>query len=179
MLGKKSDSETQKALEVDASFQGHLTFKDAVNLRINGYFEGMLETKGELWIGEHAVVKASISGDKITVAGSVAGELTASSEIRLVSTAKVKGALKAPSLNLEKGCLFDGEARMTPDPEIKEEPTRRIFLTVDEVANYLSVEAGLVFEWAESGKIPGAKNGEGWKFEKRRVDEWIAKGRVS
>ena len=47
MLGRKNDAHPQKVLDVDASLQGNLVFKDAVNLQINGSFEGKLETKGE------------------------------------------------------------------------------------------------------------------------------------
>ena len=54
---RKEDLEQkEKVLDVDASMQGTLAFKDPVNLRINGKFEGRLETKGFLTIGEHAVV---------------------------------------------------------------------------------------------------------------------------
>ena len=49
LLGnKKNDSSAPKVLDVDASLQGNLVFKDAVNLHINGNFEGRLETKGDL-----------------------------------------------------------------------------------------------------------------------------------
>ena len=50
MLGKKNGAGEPKVLEVDATLQGNLQFKDAVNLRINGCFEGRLETGGELII---------------------------------------------------------------------------------------------------------------------------------
>ena len=48
-------------------------FRDPVNLRINGKFEGTLETKGNLIIGQTAVVKAGIIGDDIVVAGRIKG----------------------------------------------------------------------------------------------------------
>jgi len=45
--------------------QGNLSFKDPVNLRINGRFEGNLEVRGTLAIGSTAIVKADILGDNI------------------------------------------------------------------------------------------------------------------
>ncbi|MFH1644925.1 MAG: polymer-forming cytoskeletal protein, partial [Candidatus Omnitrophota bacterium] len=48
----------EKVLDVDASMQGSMVFKDAVNLRINGAFDGSLDTRGKLTIGEGAVVCA-------------------------------------------------------------------------------------------------------------------------
>ena len=60
MMGKRDKKhEVEKTLDVDASMQGSLIFKDPVNLKINGRFEGTLNTKGNLMIGEHATVNAA------------------------------------------------------------------------------------------------------------------------
>ena len=45
----------EKVLDVNASMQGTLRFDDPVNLRINGKFEGTLDTKGMLMVGERPV----------------------------------------------------------------------------------------------------------------------------
>lgn len=177
MLGKKNDAQVHKILEVDASLQGNLVFKDPVNLQINGSFEGKLETKGDLLIGEHAVVRADIIGERITIAGNVTGDVSALSEIRLTPTARLFGNIKAPTFVMEKGSVFQGSTHMLSS-ETKEGGSRKLFLTLDEVAHYLSVEANLVSEWAENGKLPGAREGKNWRFEKQRVDEWIANGRI-
>ena len=50
----------EKVMDVDASMQGSLSFKDPVNLRINGKFEGTLEVRGNLTIGQNAIVLADI-----------------------------------------------------------------------------------------------------------------------
>ena len=78
MMGNKGKKyEGEKVLDVDASMEGSLIFKDPVNLRINGRFEGTLNTKGSLMIGENAVVIADISGDTIFIAGKVNGNVHA------------------------------------------------------------------------------------------------------
>ncbi len=176
MLGRKSQE--PKVLEVDANFQGNLSFKDAVNLHISGHFEGKLETKGELTIGEKAVVKADILGERILIAGHVTGDVTASSEIRISATAKLLGNIQTPSLVIEKCGVFHGLCIMLKLAD-KDDSHRRVFLTPDEVARYLSVEQSLIAEWAENGKLPGYRDGAGWKFDKEKVDEWIANGRIS
>ena len=63
----RREKQDKKVLDVDASMQGTLTFKDPVNLRINGSFEGRLDTKGMLTIGENASVRADIHGDEIVI----------------------------------------------------------------------------------------------------------------
>ncbi len=182
MLGKKNGSQVQKVpekkvLDVDASFQGNLIFKDEVSLRISGNFEGRLETKGDLFIGERAVVRANIIGERITIAGDVNGDVTAASEITLTATAKVVGDIRAPQLVIERGAVLHGMSRMLASHE-KENAHRAIFFNLDEVSRYLSVEANLITEWVESGKLPGVRNGEEWRFDKQKVDEWIANGRI-
>ena len=177
MLGKKNTSQAQKVLDVDASLQGNLIFKDEVNLHINGHFDGRLETKGDLLIGEHAVVKADIVGERITIAGSVNGDVTALSELRLAATSKVVGDIRTQSLIVDRGAVFHGMSRMLSNTD-KDNKQRSVLFSIDEVSRYLSVETGLISEWAESGKFPGMHDGEAWKFDKDKVDEWIANGRI-
>jgi excisionase family DNA binding protein len=177
MLGKKGESHAQKVLDVDANFQGNLTFKDAVNLHINGNFEGRLETKGDLLIGEHASVRANIIGERITIAGAVTGDVTALNEIRLMPTSRLVGNIKTPSFMIERGAVFQGSSQMLAQGE-GERGVRRLFLNLDEVAQYLSVEKSLVAEWAKSGQLEGIREGEGWRFDKERVDSWVENGRL-
>ena len=49
-MAKKDRPEDRedKILDVDARMQGTVVFKDPVNLRINGSFEGKLDTRGNL-----------------------------------------------------------------------------------------------------------------------------------
>lgn len=178
MLGKKNPSQGPKVLDVDASLQGNLLFKDEVNLHINGNFEGRLETKGDLLIGEQATVKANISGERITIAGHVQGDITALSEMRIAPTGRLTGNVRTPSLIIERGGVFNGESSMGAQ-EIVSGRGRQVFLTIDEVANYLSVEGALISEWAESGKLPAEREGRNWRFDKEKVDEWVANGRIA
>ena len=69
---KKNDlpQTDDKVINIEAGMQGNLKFTGPVNLRLNGDFEGDLEAKGILTIGEKADVKAkTIKGDSITIAG--------------------------------------------------------------------------------------------------------------
>jgi cytoskeletal protein CcmA (bactofilin family) len=79
MIGKKQrrPEAEEKILDVNASMQGNMIFKDPVNLKINGTFEGTLTTKGNLTIGESAEVKADIIGENIVIAGKVTGDIIA------------------------------------------------------------------------------------------------------
>ena len=83
----------EKTLDVDAAMQGTLTFKDPVNLRINGKFEGTLDTRGNLTVGPTAVIIADITGDNIIIGGKVKGKITAKERLTLLPQAVVELSL--------------------------------------------------------------------------------------
>jgi len=174
MTRRDRKHETEKVLDVDASMQGTLIFKDSVNLRINGTFEGMLNTKGRLMIGEQAVVNADITGESIVIAGKVSGNITALKDLKLISPARVIGDIRSPLLSIAEGAIFDGTSRMLSKADDFTDKT----MTPDDLAKYLEVETNLVFEWASSGRLPGTKEGDSWKFERAKIDDWIAQGKI-
>lgn len=158
----------EKILDVDASMQGTLNFKDPVNLRINGKFEGMLETKGNLTIGQTATVIADITGDNIIIGGRVKGTVRARERLTLLPSAVVEGTIFPIRLNIAEGAILEGRCSMLHD-----------FLNSEELARYLEVDLNSILDWANSGKIPGAKEGTDWKFERKSIDSWIASGKIS
>ncbi len=166
----KRDKQEKKILDVDASMQGTLVFKDPVNLRINGSFEGKLDTKGSLTISENASVRADINGDQIIIGGKLTGNITAANSLKLLSTAHVVGDITTPNLCVEPGAIIHGKCQMISTAGAKS----NIF-NIDELARYLEVETSNILEWANSGKIPAFKEGNDWKFERPKIEEWIAR----
>lgn len=177
MLGKGKKQAEEKVLDVNASMQGTLSFKDPVNLQINGRFEGTLDTKGALTIGEKAFVNANIKGDEITIAGRVSGEIVAKKALRLISPARVDGNIKTPLLQVAEGAILNGNCQMTAEGRA---PAREseVLMNADEVARYLEIDTSLVYEWATSGKLPVVKDGNVFRFDKDKIDEWIASERI-
>jgi len=167
----------EKILDVDASMQGSLTFKDPVNLRINGTFDGSLDTKGSLTIGENAVVKADIRGEDITIAGEVRGDIAAMNSLKIVPPARVLGDVTTPTLQVAEGAILQGNCQMLNSE--KGSPSRIAnYLSTEEVANYLDVDPTLVMKWVSSGKLPGVKEQDEWKFDRSKIDEWIANEKI-
>lgn len=174
MIGKKKLKHIEeKILDVDAGMQGTLKFKDPVNLRINGRFEGHLETRGNLVIGETSSVEADIIGEAIEIAGSVKGDISAKRELRLLSSAHVAGKIETPSLLIEKGALFNGTVAMIEGAAIAKD-----VMDINEAASYLEMEVSEVREWAEAGKLPAFKEDNIWKFKKQEIDSWASSERV-
>ena len=157
----------EKILDVDVAMQGNLIFKDAVNLRINGKFEGNLETKGTLTIASTAVVSADIMGDNIIIDGRVKGKILAKERLTLLPSAVVEGEIYPAKLNVAEGAILEGRCSMLHD-----------FMSAEELAHYLEVDLNSILEWASSGKMPGLKEGNIWKFERKTIDSWVASGKV-
>ena len=167
---KNSDYE-EKILDVDASMQGTITFKDPVNLRINGSFEGKLDTIGTLTIGENAKVKASIHGDKIVIAGKVTGDVVATQSLSLVAPAVIQGNVSTPKFSVTEGAVLEGQVSMLNLRSAGDAPD--VLLTLKDVAQYLEVESKIVEEWANKKKIPSRFENGNWVFSKNDVDRWI------
>jgi len=162
-----------KTVEINAQMHGSLTFKDPVSLKINGEFTGSLETKGTLSIGSRAAVEANIIGDNIIIAGKVNGDITAQKMLTLMPTATLKGNISTSKLNVVEGAIFQGKCQM-----IVEEGEVDNLLDIDEVAKYLEIDMSEIEALANSGKIPGKKSGDHWKFERAQIDHWAASGRI-
>ena len=157
----------EKVLDVDASMQGTLSFKDPVNLRINGKFEGNLETRGNLTVSQTAQICANIVGDNIIIGGKIKGRITAKERLTLLPTAVVEGDIYPTRLNIAEGAVFEGKCCMLSD-----------YLNSEELARYLEVDLNSIMEWANSGKMPGCKEGNDWRFERKEIDNWISSGRT-
>jgi excisionase family DNA binding protein len=169
LRGKKEQNEQEdsKTIEISAQMQGSITFNDPVNLKINGHFNGSLETKGSLTIGNKAYVESNIVGDNIVIAGKLNGDITANKMLVLMPTAVLTGNISTPKLNIVEGAIFQGNCRMTES-----------LLNIDEVAKYLEIDLAEIEELANSGKIPAMRSGNNWKFERGQIDNWAASGKV-
>jgi len=112
---KKNDlpQTEDKTINIEAGMQGNLKFTGPVNLRLNGDFEGDLEARGVLIIGEKANVKAkTVKGDSITISGRVEGDIICSKRLELTASARVIGNVETPILVMAEGALLRGDCQM-------------------------------------------------------------------
>ena len=93
-----------------SEFEGKLTFEGTV--RIDGKFNGSIVTSDVLVVGEGAKINAEVTCGTIIVHGEVVGNIRAKSAVELHQPAKVRGNIETPSLMVEKGVIFEGQAKM-------------------------------------------------------------------
>jgi cytoskeletal protein CcmA (bactofilin family) len=93
-----------------ATFDGKLTFEGTV--RIDGKFKGEVFSDDTLVIGEGAHVEAEIDIGEVIIQGTVVGNIKAKRVIEIHAPGRVKGDLHSPSLQIDKGVIFEGRSFM-------------------------------------------------------------------
>jgi cytoskeletal protein CcmA (bactofilin family) len=96
-------------------FDGRLTSDG--NIRVDGVFEGTIETAGNVIIGEQARVLANIVANGVQVWGSVKGNVTAAGRLEILSTGRVWGDIKVAALLIDEGGILRGQCVMQGETE--------------------------------------------------------------
>ena len=97
----------------DASFKGEMTFEKG--LRLQGKFEGRINSAGRLHIAKEARMQADVEGGSIIVEGEVKGTLTATDRIELKNSARYEGDLTCSKLTVDEGAVFSGHVHVGPE----------------------------------------------------------------
>ena len=94
-----------------SAFEGK--FYVSGSLEIHGKFEGDIHTQGQLVIAESGKVKTNIIAKRVTLGGTLIGNINASEEVILLSTGRMMGNISAPVVHIDKGALTHGEVHLT------------------------------------------------------------------
>ena len=91
------------------NFKG--TIQNDGGLRVEGVIEGLVETGGNLIVGEEAKVIADVVAYNVSVAGSVKGNVKAN-RVEILSTGRVWGDVTVKSFLVDEGGFIRGEIIM-------------------------------------------------------------------
>jgi cytoskeletal protein CcmA (bactofilin family) len=91
-----------------SEFEGKLTFEGTV--RIDGALKGEVFSDDVLVVGEGAHVEAEIDVGEIIVQGTIVGNIRAKRSIEILAPGRVKGDVTTPSLQIDKGVIFEGRS---------------------------------------------------------------------
>ncbi len=106
-----SYSEISAIIEEGCKFEGNLSFKGVA--RISGIVNGSIFSNDTVIISEGAVVNADINANIILIAGTVKGNVNASSRVEIIRPARFEGTITTPSLIVEEGVIFHGKTKMS------------------------------------------------------------------
>ena len=96
-------------------FSGTMRFTSS--LKIDGRFEGEIESSGCLHVEEGAHVQANIRVGSVVIGGVVYGNIIATEKLEMLSTGKVYGNVTTSRLKIADGVVFEGKCEMIKDPE--------------------------------------------------------------
>jgi cytoskeletal protein CcmA (bactofilin family) len=107
-----------------ASFRGEIRADGSI--RIDGVYEGSIETAGNLIIGEQAQILANITAHNVSVAGTVKGDLSAN-RVEVLETGRIWGDLTVNAFTLDDGGFVSGQVTMHTDmsPPMLEAPKKQ------------------------------------------------------
>jgi cytoskeletal protein CcmA (bactofilin family) len=83
--------------------------------RVDGSIRGNVTVRGRVVIGEKARMKSNISGTSVTVGGVVYGNVIASEQLIILSTALILGDIITRRIQADEGCLIHGKVSVCPD----------------------------------------------------------------
>ncbi len=97
----------------DTKIKGEMSFDNTAQLL--GTFEGKISAKGELKVAKGATCAAEVEAGKVTIDGTVNGNMVGRDRVQLSSSAQMRGDLVAAKLVVEEGAVFVGHCTVGPD----------------------------------------------------------------
>ncbi len=105
-----NDNESESYFGKSVKIKGNITSQDSI--LIEGKFNGNINVKETLTIGESGNVNGKIEANSINVMGKVKGEIRTNQKLRVLSTAKIKGDIFSNSVIIQEGGVFNGNMNM-------------------------------------------------------------------
>lgn len=87
------------------------------DIRIDGTFEGKVQSKGRVVVGESANVKGDIICENIDLWGKMEGNVFVKNTLALKDGCVVDGSLNVKRISVELGASFNGNCRMITEEE--------------------------------------------------------------
>jgi cytoskeletal protein CcmA (bactofilin family) len=81
-------------------------------LRIEGEFQGEIESSNVVLICEGGTVEAPIRARSVEIRGAVVGDVVASREVVIHASGRLHGDVEAPSLEIARGAFYNGRTKM-------------------------------------------------------------------
>ena len=94
----------------DTSFKGILDTQES--LRVEGTFDGTINSQGDVYIGEGSVVSANVYGKRVIVSGELKGMVEAINGLEITGTGRVYGDVTGDRLIVDEGAVYKGNVNM-------------------------------------------------------------------
>ena len=100
-------------IEKNTSFTGNFTSES--DFRIDGSFEGNIETKGKVVIGKNGKIDGTIVCSSADIEGKFSGTIHVEDLLSIRSSGEVQGVVVMSKLIVESGAVFNAKSSMQTD----------------------------------------------------------------
>ena len=107
----------------DLIFEGNVKGKGSI--RVEGEFNGKLDVKNEVIIGEGGKVTGDVMAEVVTVEGNLKGNVTARQKININVTGTMIGDIIAPRVVVASGAVYKGRIDMETALKSKNETLKK------------------------------------------------------
>ncbi len=107
---KQSNGVTDTLIGVGTEMNGFL--KSLAGVRIEGAYNGDIESKEDIVIGEGGVAKSNITARDVTIAGKVYGDVHTRGKLVITPTGQLHGNCLAAILLVQEGGILNGTSQM-------------------------------------------------------------------
>ncbi|TVY01112.1 bactofilin family protein [Cohnella terricola] len=107
---KRTSGTTDTLIGAGTEMNGLL--KSEAGVRIEGAYQGDIESKGDIVIGEGGVAKSNITARDVTIAGKVYGDVHTFGKLIITATGQLHGNSHAAILRVHEGGILNGSSRM-------------------------------------------------------------------
>lgn len=98
-------------LSAGTSVEGRITTEGSI--RVDGRLVGDIIAKANAAVGATGTVQGSVEASNVSIAGTVHGNVTATSKLILEEKSVMRGDIRASILVVDEGATFDGHCEMT------------------------------------------------------------------
>lgn len=107
----KEEEKIDTIIGKSSSFNGNV--KVTGGIRIDGVYEGNIESHGTITLGKDGKIKGELKTKNAVVGGEIVGNMIASDRVEFQTGAIFQGDLICKTLIVEEGVVFDGSCKMS------------------------------------------------------------------
>lgn len=110
LINKSKVIAVQTLIAENVTVGGSITSPGAI--KVDGIVNGGIESEASVVLGEKSKIIGNVKGSNIIISGYVKGDVLASGQISLTSTANVDGDMIYSSIIIDEGAKFSGSCTM-------------------------------------------------------------------
>ncbi len=100
---------SMSVVAADTSWKGDITSETSI--QVFGKVEGTLAAREDIWIAEGAEVDATVTAQRVIIAGNVSGSVIASGRFEALPTGRITADVSSPISVVHEGASINGNFR--------------------------------------------------------------------